>query len=230
VVYPARYDECIAVAGVNQACKIWKGSCRGSAVDVSAPAELVYRARRTPDSQATDVVGHGQGTSFAVAITAGIAALWLKKHGPDNVRHIAATRNTSVQYLFLAALQSSAAPGPGWDAGELGAGIVDAVALLGVDLKTVPLRTTIHAEGLGPPLRADLYGLVVEAVGNGSTSGVPIEARFEQEIATLALDRVKAQANGELIPERVTPSTQELKAEAARKDTNGPVARLVGAH
>ena len=44
VVPPARYDETIAVAGsdINR-CR-WRGSCRGPQVDVTAPAESVWRA------------------------------------------------------------------------------------------------------------------------------------------------------------------------------------------
>lgn len=44
VVYPARYEEVIAVAGINKADQPWKGTCRGEAVDISAPGEFVLRA------------------------------------------------------------------------------------------------------------------------------------------------------------------------------------------
>ena len=44
VVWPARFDECIAVAGVDARGAKWRGSCSGSAVDVSAPAQNVWRA------------------------------------------------------------------------------------------------------------------------------------------------------------------------------------------
>ena len=82
VVWPARYDEVIAVAGINVRNEPWRGSCRGGAVDISAPAEFVPRAKRNPaDGGGPNVVAGGQGTSFAVAITAGVAALWLGHHG-----------------------------------------------------------------------------------------------------------------------------------------------------
>jgi subtilisin family serine protease len=47
VVWPARYAEVIALGGVNEAFKPWRGSCSGPAVAFSAPAEFVLRAART---------------------------------------------------------------------------------------------------------------------------------------------------------------------------------------
>ena len=44
VVWPARYDECIAVAATNAADQPWPGTCRGEPVDISAPGQNVYRA------------------------------------------------------------------------------------------------------------------------------------------------------------------------------------------
>ena len=46
VVAPAAYDETIAVGGTNINDSPWKGTSRGQAVDVSAPAEQVWVARR----------------------------------------------------------------------------------------------------------------------------------------------------------------------------------------
>ena len=83
VVWPARYDKCIAVAGVDSADRKWKGSCSGSAVDISAPAQNVYRA-----SAITHDVGQGEGTSYAVALTAGGATVG---EAPRTVRNAMAT-------------------------------------------------------------------------------------------------------------------------------------------
>ena len=46
VVYPARYDEVIAVAGSNVNDGTWPGSCHGQAVDITAPGEKVEGDRR----------------------------------------------------------------------------------------------------------------------------------------------------------------------------------------
>src|SRR5207302_4211505 len=82
VVWPAAYDEVIAVAGCNAARQIWTGSCRGSAVDVTAPAESVWCADASKQNGAvTFSMIRGTGTSYAVATTAGVAALWLAHHG-----------------------------------------------------------------------------------------------------------------------------------------------------
>jgi hypothetical protein len=44
VVFPARYEDCIAVAGVNWRDKPWQGTCFGPDVTISALSETVYRA------------------------------------------------------------------------------------------------------------------------------------------------------------------------------------------
>jgi serine protease len=56
VVWPARFAEVIAVAGVNKNDKPWRGSCRGSDVAISAPAEFVPRARRNAPTDPIDIV------------------------------------------------------------------------------------------------------------------------------------------------------------------------------
>ena len=107
VVYPARYDEVIAVAGINVADRPWLGSSRGRSVDIAAPAELVWRAQRQRVEDPITAVSGGQGTSFAVALTAGVAALWLSHHGRDTVRAEAGRRGIPVHTLFKTALQAT---------------------------------------------------------------------------------------------------------------------------
>jgi len=141
VVYPAWDRQVIAVAGVDAADRRWRGSSHGPAVDIAAPGENVYVARR---SRVTDpdltLVAPGQGTSFAVATTAGCAALWLAHHGPDMVRAEARRRGSTVQALFRAALIKTARRPAGWPAG-MGAGVVDCVALLDLPLADIPMPT-----------------------------------------------------------------------------------------
>lgn len=132
VVYPARLSSCIAVAATNIDDHPWRGTCRGDSVDISAPGEFVWRAvRKTPDD-ATDQVAGGQGTSFAVALVAGVAACWLAHHGREKL--IAASPNgATLQDLFRHHLQATARTPEGWDATNFGAGIMDAEALLAAD-------------------------------------------------------------------------------------------------
>jgi serine protease len=140
VVFPARYENCIAVAGLNSKDEPWKGTCCGPDVAISGPGENVYRASVKRDN-ATDVVtfgvGQGQGTSFAVALTAGVAALWLAHHGRDNLIAFAKSKGETLQATFRRLLRASARrPGPNWDATIMGAGIVNADALIRADLST----------------------------------------------------------------------------------------------
>ncbi|MFK4728013.1 S8 family serine peptidase [Bradyrhizobium niftali] len=138
VVYPASDRNSIALAGVNAGDVPWKGTSRGSAVDVSAPAENVFVARRTPEDNETGVVAGGQGTSFATALTAGAAAIWLSHFGRDRVRAEAKRRNVHVQELFRAALRRTARKPAGWNGNLYGAGIVDAQSLLQLPLAEIP--------------------------------------------------------------------------------------------
>ncbi|OWK22165.1 hypothetical protein AJ88_15620 [Mesorhizobium amorphae CCBAU 01583] len=77
VVWPAAFDDVIAVGGSNVADQMWKGSSHGSKIDFCAPAEFVWRADRKSAADSKGKVSGGQGTSFAAALTAGVAALWL---------------------------------------------------------------------------------------------------------------------------------------------------------
>jgi hypothetical protein len=74
-----------------------------------------------------------------VALTAGVAALWLAHHGRDAL--IERYGKGNLQRVFRRLLTSTARDPGGWDQGEYGAGIVDAEALLNAglpDLSTVP--------------------------------------------------------------------------------------------
>ncbi|MEU4425537.1 S8 family serine peptidase [Actinoplanes sp. NPDC024001] len=124
VVWPARFGECIAVAGVDIRGAKWRGSCSGSAVDIAAPAQNVWRAA-VPNG-----AGQGQGTSFAVALTAGVAALWLAHHGRANLIAAARARGETLQDMFRRMAGATARRPAGWDSFDMGAGIVDARALL----------------------------------------------------------------------------------------------------
>ncbi len=134
VVWPARYDDCIAVAGTNFRDAPWRGSSQGLSVDISAPAENVYRARVAKEQLPGEEVGQGQGTSFAVALTAGVAALWLAHHGRDRLIMEARARGESLQGMFRRLIRITARTPATWPRFVLGAGIVVALALLKADL------------------------------------------------------------------------------------------------
>jgi len=183
VVYPARYNEVIAVGGVNVDDKMWKGSSRGSDVDFAAPAELVWRARHDVDNGGTPIVSGGQGTSFATALSAGIAALWLSHHGRDKLIKEARRRKTSLQELFRTAAKATARKPVGWDKSKLGAGIINAERLIDMKPKDIP---AIGSESTGPAVAlSDVKMLVAEATGQWPTAPDFDWPRYEAEVASL---------------------------------------------
>ena len=127
VVYPARYDEVLAVAATNVNAAKWADSARGSAVDVCAPGEDVHRA--TYDASGKETIEHSSGTSYATAVVAGIAALWLSKHGRANLAATYGKGNISRVFRHVVT-NHGVRPDPNWDRKNLGAGIIDADAVL----------------------------------------------------------------------------------------------------
>lgn len=174
VVYPAWDANVIAVAGVDIDDRPWKGSSRGPKVDVSAPAENVYVARRRwPSDTDKSLVEPGQGTSFAVAMAAGCAALWLARHGLDAVRAEARKRDVTVQELFRSAIRKTARKPAQWPSKSMGTGVVDAEQLLGLPLAEIPK----------PPMSANAHP------GQSILDATDNPRRFAAEAGFLALDR-----------------------------------------
>ena len=193
VVWPARYEEVIAVAGFNRADEPWIGSCRGEAVDVSAPAEFVPRANRaaTNGGSTTDVRG-GQGTSFAVALTAGVAALWLAHHGRSAIAAALGPGET-IQSRFAALLRFTARRPEGFDTSQYGAGLVDAVRLLRAPLTPPEPDDRLEGTADAAPELHSLVTLVSAADAlegadplEGSASGESLR-RYAAELSHWAL-------------------------------------------
>ena len=127
VVYPARYDEVLAVAATNIDRRKWGDSARGSAVDVCAPGEDVYRA--TYDRNGQELVQESSGTSYATAVLAGIAALWLSHHKRAALEQRYGRANVARVFRHVV-MKHGVGPDAGWDTRNLGAGIVDAKRVL----------------------------------------------------------------------------------------------------
>ena len=167
VVWPARYDDVIAVAGCNIHKKPWSGSSRGAAVDITAPAESVWRAYYNRLGQPD--VGRSHGTSYAVALTAGVAAIWVAFHG----RAVLTDKYGAEQihHVFWKLLMKTANPEHHLPSGKFGAGIVNAEALLSEPLpdpdshvhaagvRDQGLRAAIREQGLDRQLGIDLHTL-----------------------------------------------------------------------
>jgi len=164
VVAPARFPECIAVAATNIQDRPWTGSSRGREVDVAAPGESVWVADiRLDESPPRYDVSRHSGTSFAVALVAATAALWLAHHGRENL--IARYGRSGIQDAFMRLVRTQGSRQPaGWDAGRFGVGIIDARALLSAPL---PAPAELAAEPAfamagGPDPLDKLSGLVPE--------------------------------------------------------------------
>ena len=133
VVYPAKLDNVVACAASNAIDETWDKSAHGGEVDITAPGESVWRALSQIKNGALDTdVKPSSGTSYAVATTAGACALWLDKHGPDNLRTLYKGRLAAVFMNLLKTVGFRSVPG--WDTGDYGPGILDATALLNAPL------------------------------------------------------------------------------------------------
>jgi hypothetical protein len=142
VVFPARYDEVIAVAASNCADQRWVSSASGSDVDITAPGESVWRAETK--STGTFDVSRSSGTSYAAAQVAGAAALWLAHHGRSTLVGRYGVANVPAVFKELLTTQGFRWPSSGaWDTSNLGVGLIDAEALLQASLPTAP-----HAAGM----------------------------------------------------------------------------------
>jgi thermitase len=139
VVYPARLDEVIAVAACNCRGEVWSDSAFGSAVDITAPGESVWRAVA---AAAGHSVARGSGTSFATAITAGVAAMWLSHHGRERLIRRYGLANLAAVFKWQLLHRGFQRP-PGWDTTRYGVGILDAQRLL-----SAPLPETAPAGGV----------------------------------------------------------------------------------
>ncbi len=189
-VWPAALPDCIAVAGTNAADQPWKGTSRGPSIDFSAPAEFVWRADTRDPKHVLSGISGGQGTSFAVALSAGIAALWLSHHGRDRVRAEARRRGINVQTLFRAAARQTARVPAGFPR-DMGAGIINADALLALALRDIRLGGLESAIAGADP-SGGLASALTEVLGPGKFDDSFDWARHGAEISALLIADARA--------------------------------------
>jgi hypothetical protein len=191
VVGPAIYPNCIAVAGCGSGDAPWPFSSHGAAVAVTAPAENVWTARRRPGDPSTGVRTAGQGTSFAVAGVAGIAALWLAHHGREAL--LSRYRGQAfLHHVFRRLLQETARPSGLLPAGDYGSGIADADALLAAPLPSA-------TEVAGPASVADLT-ILTQAEVIAAMYGAADRTAVQSQLARL-LGPTAALAAGTATPD-----------------------------
>ena len=187
VVWPARYDNCIAVAGINIDNQMWKGSSRGPSVAFSAPGENVMKAAAELNDDGVEKHMHaqGQGTSFAVAMTAGVAALWLAHHNRDYLVAEAEKYGETLQQMFRRLICATAyVPAIGWDEWSLGTGIVNAL-----DLLKAPLDLNVGEESNPVPPEftnaESIESMLTEFGGDAAETDLNL---YGMELANLSLE------------------------------------------
>jgi thermitase len=133
VVYPAAYDEVIAVTSSNIRREIWWGASRGKKVDVTAPGQSLWHAKtREENGQFTYNIEQDSGTSFSAPLVAAVAALWLSYHGRDQL--IERYGAEKIPFIFNQLLRDSCEKFPTWEPNKFGSGIVNAEKLLATPL------------------------------------------------------------------------------------------------
>ena len=155
VIEPGAYADTIAVAASTVNDKPWADTFRGRNVDFSAPGHLVWFADFDEDGSRR--IKYGSGTSFAAAVTASVAALWLGAHGKQNLLNRYHGSSVTLSDVFRHLVRETARkpriidrtpPGTAldvdepWDEKHFGAGVIDAQALLSAPLppaEAVPL-------------------------------------------------------------------------------------------
>jgi len=159
VVWPAAYSEVLAVAASNAVNAPWKGSSRGPQVDITAPGESVWHATAKKGQPLRDV-GRGHGTSFAVATTAGVAALWLAYHGRDKLLATYGAARLAAVFRQIVVTQGFVRPA-GWKTDLFGAGIIDALKVLSAPL---PPATALATKAVIKQARFDQFASLFDDV------------------------------------------------------------------
>ena len=122
VVAPATHPLTVACAASDVNNDPWSGTSAGSAVNITAPGHQVWIAGWTEDGHS--VAQPGSGTSYATAIVASAAALWISAHDEK-------LDKTQAARLFRLALAASAQSLPDQlPSHKYGAGLLDCEKLL----------------------------------------------------------------------------------------------------
>lgn len=200
VVWPAAFDEVIAVAGSNCEDGKWKGSSRGPEVNISAPAESVWRL----DGADHRGVNQGSGTSYATPAVAGVAACWLAKHGGRQALadHYGHPRYVPLAFARLLKTVGYRRPN-GWDTRRMGPGVIDAGGIVRAALPSKaslthwePKEHTLSSAAIAAIFKALGLAIPGVAAAAGDISLVSSDdtaeakaARYGTELAALLMDR-----------------------------------------
>jgi hypothetical protein len=148
VTYPGRYNRVVTLGGVGPVGAAgfapWKDSARGQYVDVCGPADGVRRASAERRKGKIDyiVLPNGSGTSYATAMCAGVAALWLAKRRQE-LETAYGTPNWRWPAAFKQLIKATTTRPANWDTANWGRGLYQADQLLAASL---PPAETLHQE------------------------------------------------------------------------------------
>jgi hypothetical protein len=221
VVWPARFPECLAVGGSARDYEPWRWSSVGPEVDISAPAKDVWvAATRNRGAKPFRSAPH-DGTSFAVALTAGVAALWLAHHGGRAKVAEAVGGKQHVQAAFRALVRRECTTPDGWDTERRGAGLVNARKLL-----AARLESWRGAEDEPSTPRTDAEGRVLEAAAVMAPEEVEEGQPEKRLLALFDGDRAKLARFGDEVVYRMAEDeelrTAVLSSPGAGLEAAGP--------
>lgn len=148
VTFPGRFNRVVTVGGVStgdgRSFVPWDGASRGQCVDVCGPADKIRRASVVRKKGKTEymISGPGDGTSFATALCAGIAVLWLTHRGAE-MDDLYGDQRWMRAAAFKKLVKATALATPGWDTANYGTGLYHAGRLLAAEL---PAPGELHRE------------------------------------------------------------------------------------
>ncbi|MEZ5668013.1 MAG: S8/S53 family peptidase [Alphaproteobacteria bacterium] len=89
VVYPGKYPQTVSAGGIRPGnWPYWTYRPSGARPDIWAPGAAVWRAQAAPPDNGTATYRYdwGEGTSYATAVVAGLAALFVRRFADDLAR------------------------------------------------------------------------------------------------------------------------------------------------
>lgn len=187
VVFPAAYAAqglCTAVAALTSDLTPWRQTGRGPEVTIAAPGENVWGAAKGKASDPDSGIRASQGTTLATSMTAGVAALWVARHGGRAaLKARADAAGTTVQAMWVRCATGGLVRPAVWDgATDLGAGVLDAERALAAPLpsgaEAVDAPPSDRVETSAAILRAHLAGHHPEAVAEVDAAMAPYAAEL----------------------------------------------------
>lgn len=241
VVFPAAYAPdglCTAVAALTPDLTPWAKSGRGRAVTVAAPGENVWGAAKNKASDSDNGIRPAQGTTLATSLTAGVAALWVARHGGRAaLKARADAAGTTVQAMFIHCLTQGLTKPAVWNgADDLGAGVVDAERTLNAALpvaatgREAVAEASLPTQGVNSTLNV-LAGVLADHDPAAAAELGAEYADYAAEILWLAqrnAARARAVASGRQEAAVVARPDEKTAELVAALSTAPALARVVG--